>query len=163
MALLDQPSSPPSHTWYGVAWSWLQKFLLRNHNLFAPGAGRNTLFFTNHRAQYSHKHQLSDLHHLNCFNMSIKRAPPAERYYKHTSLDVLVKQINEHVKSEEYAVTRKRSSVNDWTTINGGTRIEKSFKRSKSSSSRWLKRWTTKRRNTKYFEDHDECFPSVTR
>ena len=96
-----------------------------NHNLFAPGAGRNTSFFTNHRAQYSHKHQLSDLHHhLNCFNMSIKLAPPAEGYYEHISLDVLVKQINEHVKSEEYCYgpdMGQRSPwvkyVNDWNSL----------------------------------------------
>ncbi|KAL8814797.1 MAG: hypothetical protein Q9191_008517, partial [Dirinaria sp. TL-2023a] len=41
--------------------------------------------------------------------MSTKLAPPTERSYEHTSLDLLVKQINEHTKNEGYAVTRKRS------------------------------------------------------
>ena len=36
-------------------------------------------------------------------------APPAEGYYEHTSLDLLIKQINEHAKNEGYAITRKRS------------------------------------------------------
>ena len=40
------------------------------------------------------------LHHLpNCFSMSMPLAPPAEAYYEeHTSLDLLNKQINEHIK-----------------------------------------------------------------
>ena len=41
--------------------------------------------------------------------MSMQLAPPAEGYYEHTSLDLLIYQINEHVKYEEYAVTRKRN------------------------------------------------------
>ena len=72
-------------------------------NLFAPGAGRNI----------SIKYQLSDLHHhSNCFNMFMQLALPAEGYYEHMSLDFLVKTINEYVKYEEYAVTRKRWWLN---------------------------------------------------
>ena len=41
--------------------------------------------------------------------MSMQLAPPAEGYYEHTSLDLLIKQINEHVKNEEYVVVKKRS------------------------------------------------------
>ena len=46
----------------------------------------------------------------------------------------LSKKINEHVKNEEYAVTRKRSSVDGWTTIDDD--IEQSIKRLKNSSAR---------------------------
>ena len=51
--------------------------------------------------------QLSHLHHhLNCFSMSMQLASPAEGCYEHTSLDLLIEQINEDAKNEEYALTR---------------------------------------------------------
>ena len=82
------------------------------------------------------KHQLSHLHHHpNCFSMSMQLTSPAEKYYEHTSLGLLIKQINDHAKTQGYAVTRKRSKhLNDlhsvshlslsceWTTINRGIR-----------------------------------------
>ena len=36
-------------------------------------------------------------------------ASSSDDYYKHTSLNLLVNQINEHVKIQEYAMMRKRS------------------------------------------------------
>ena len=39
--------------------------------------------------------------------------PPAERYYEHTSLDLLIKQINEHAKNEEHALTRSRIAYSE--------------------------------------------------
>ena len=45
-------------------------------------------------------------------------APPAEGYYEHTSLDLLIKQINDHAKTQGYAVTRKRSKhLNDLHSV----------------------------------------------
>ena len=41
--------------------------------------------------------------------MSVQLTPPTEGYYEHTSLHLLIDQINEHAKNEEYALTRKRS------------------------------------------------------
>ena len=35
----------------------------------------------------------------------------AEKYYEHTSLDLFIKQINEHVKNEEYVIIRKQSKL----------------------------------------------------
>ena len=35
--------------------------------------------------------------------------PPAEVYYEHTLLDLLIKQINKHVKIKEYALHRSRT------------------------------------------------------
>ena len=35
--------------------------------------------------------------------------PPAEDHHEYTSLDLLIEQVNEHVKNEEYVLTRKRS------------------------------------------------------
>ena len=39
----------------------------------------------------------------------MKVAPPLEKYYEHTSLDLLMKQINDHVKIQGYAIRHKRS------------------------------------------------------
>ena len=39
---------------------------------------------------------------------------PAEGYHEYTSLDLLIKKINNHAKTQGYAVTRKRSKhLND--------------------------------------------------
>ena len=37
--------------------------------------------------------------------------PPAEGHHEYTSLDLLIKKVNEHVKNEGYVVTRKRSKL----------------------------------------------------
>ena len=34
-----------------------------------------------------------------------------EKYYEHTSLNLFIKQINEHVKNEKYVITRKRNKL----------------------------------------------------
>ena len=43
--------------------------------------------------------------------MFMQLAPPAEGYDEHTSLDLLINQITDHVKNEGYALTRKRSEA----------------------------------------------------
>ena len=41
--------------------------------------------------------------------MSMQLTFSAEKYYEHTSLDLFINQINEHVKKKEYVVVKKRS------------------------------------------------------
>ena len=43
--------------------------------------------------------------------MLMQLTSPVERYYEHTLFDVLMEQINEHVKNEEYVLIRKRSKA----------------------------------------------------
>ena len=58
------------------------------------------------------KHQLSHLHyHFNYFNIFLQLIFSTKKYYKHTSLDLFIKQINEQVKNKEYIIIRKRSKL----------------------------------------------------
>ena len=41
--------------------------------------------------------------------MYMKLAPPLKRYHKHTSLDLLIKQINDYIKIQDYTIRRKRN------------------------------------------------------
>ena len=43
--------------------------------------------------------------------MFMKVAPPLEKYYEHTSLDLLMKQINDHVKIQDYYKGLTRSDA----------------------------------------------------
>ena len=86
--------------------------LRRNFNILRPAP--EAIFFQNikfrHRAQYFYKTSTflltsppQLLQYIYTTNF------PAEKYYEHTSLDLLIKQINEHVKNEEYVIIRKRN------------------------------------------------------
>ena len=113
---------------------------------FAPGAPKHQKFLHRARAQYSHKTPTSDLHHHpNCFSMSMQLTPPAEGYYEHTLLDLLIKQINEHAKIEGYV------TVPDSQPSTRGAR-------QRGGPARW-----TRRTCRRYSEGHDECFSGVIR